>query len=201
MTDVRVWNGSTWQSIKGPTGPQGDVGPTGPMGQAGAAGSTGPTGPQGETGPTGPVGSQGPQGETGPTGPTGAQGVQGPTGPTGAASNVTGPTGPAGAAPTAVTTNAQAAAYTLVLADAGRMIEMSSGTAVTLTVPLNDNVAFPTGTKIDVLRTGAGEITIGGAGITFNSEGGKLRINAQWQAVTLIKRGTNTWAVIGALKA
>lgn len=218
MADVRVWNGSTWQSIKGPTGPQGDVGPTGPQGSQGATGPTGAQGAVGPTGPTGATGSPGSQGETGPTGPTGATGVQGPTGPTGAtgvqgptgptgatgaASTVTGPTGPTGptgAVPTAVTTNAQTTGYTLVLADAGRLVEMGSASAITLTIPTNANVAFPTGTKIDVLRTGAGEVTIAGAGVTINSEGSKLRINAQWQAVTLIKRATDTWVVVGALK-
>jgi hypothetical protein len=80
------------------------------------------------------------------------------------------------------------------------MIEMGSASAITLTIPTNASVAFPTGTKIDVLRTGAGEVTIAGAGVTINSENSKLRINAQWQAATLIKRATDTWVVIGALK-
>jgi hypothetical protein len=99
-----------------------------------------------------------------------------------------------------VTTNAQTISYTLVLADAGKVVEMGSASAITLTIPTNASVAFPTGTKIDVLRTGAGEVTIAGAGVTINSEGSKLRINAQWQAVTLIKRATDTWVVVGALK-
>jgi len=157
MADVKVYDGTQWVSIKGPTGPQGEVGPTGPMGAAGATGPTGPTGPQGDQGAT-------------------------------------------GAAPSAVTTNAQTISYTLVLADAGKVVEMGSASAITLTIPTNASVAFPTGTKIDVLRTGAGEVTIAGAGVTINSEGSKLRINAQWQAVTLIKRATDTWVVVGALK-
>lgn len=106
---------------------------------------------------------------------------------------------------TKVPTQVQAAktdSYTLVLSDAGKLIEMGKATAQTLTIPLNSSVAFPTGTKIDVLQTGAGETTIAGAGgVTVNSEGSKLKINAQWQAVTLIKRSTDTWVVIGALKA
>ena len=98
--------------------------------------------------------------------------------------------------------NARTDSYTLVLSDAGKLIEMGKATAQTLTIPLNSSVAFPTGTKIDVLQTGAGETTIAGAsGVTVNSEGSKLKINAQWQAVTLVKRDTNTWVAIGALKA
>jgi hypothetical protein len=98
--------------------------------------------------------------------------------------------------------NAQADSYTLVLADAGKLIEMGKATAQTLTVPLNSSVAFPTGTKIDIIQTGAGETTIAATGgVTINSEGSKLKINAQWQAATLIKRATDTWVLIGALKA
>lgn len=106
---------------------------------------------------------------------------------------------------TKVPTQVQAAktdSYTLVLADAGKLIEMGKATAQTLTIPLNSSVAFPTGTKIDVIQTGAGETTIAGAGgVTVNSEGSKLKLNAQWAAATLIKRATDTWVVIGSLKA
>jgi hypothetical protein len=105
---------------------------------------------------------------------------------------------------TKVPTLVQAAktdSYTLVLADAGKLIEMGKATAQTLTIPLDSSVAFPTGTKIDVIQTGAGETTIAAtSGVTVNSEGAKLKINAQWQAVTLIKRATDTWVLIGAIK-
>lgn len=98
--------------------------------------------------------------------------------------------------------SAQTDSYTLVLADAGKLVEMGKATAQTLTIPLNSSVAFPTGTKIDVIQTGAGETTIAGAsGVTVNSEGAKLKLNAQWAAATLIKRATDTWVVIGSLKA
>lgn len=98
--------------------------------------------------------------------------------------------------------NAQTDSYTLVLGDAGKLIEMGKATAQTLTVPPNSSVAFPTGTKVDVVQTGAGETTIAaGSGVTINSEGSKLKINAQWQAVSLIKRATNTWVLIGAIKS
>lgn len=93
-------------------------------------------------------------------------------------------------------------AYTLVLADAGKVIEMNNASANTLTVPPNSSVAFPVGTKIDIVQTGAGETSIApGSGVTLNSDTNKRKINAQWAAATLIKRGTDTWALIGALKA
>ena len=101
----------------------------------------------------------------------------------------------------AVDSNFQTDSYTLVLSDAGKVVEMDKATAQTLTIPLNSSVAFPNGTKIDVIQTGAGEATISPAsGVTLNSEGSKRKINSQWQAVTLVKRGTDSWVLIGALK-
>lgn len=101
------------------------------------------------------------------------------------------------------TTSPGAYPYTLALTDAGKLIEMNSSSAITLNVPLNATVSFPIGTKIDILRVGTGEVTISGvSGVTVNSEGPNTRykINSQWQAATLIKRGTDSWVLIGALK-
>ena len=102
-----------------------------------------------------------------------------------------------------LTRSVQTGSYTLVLADAGDLVEMGSGSAQTLTIPANSTVAFPVGTKIDVLQTGGGECSIAPVDgtVTLNSEGGKRKINAQWQAVSLVKRDTNTWVLIGAIKA
>ena len=93
--------------------------------------------------------------------------------------------------------------YTLVLADDGKMIEMNTTTGVgnTLEIPLNSSVAYPIGTQISVLQTGLGQTTVSGAvGVTVNATpGAKLR--AQWSAASLVKRATNTWALIGDLTA
>ena len=99
-----------------------------------------------------------------------------------------------------VTRNAQTANYTLVLADAGKLVEMGVASANTLTIPADASVNFPVGTKIDVLQTGAGQTTIAGSGFTPNATPG-LKISAQWGAATLIKRAANTWVVIGNLSA
>ena len=101
-----------------------------------------------------------------------------------------------------VVTNAQTGtAYTLVLTDAGKLVEMSNAAAITLTIPTNSSVAFPTGTQIDLLQTGAGQVTVGGAGVTLQSEGSKLKLKGQYAAATLIKRATNTWVLIGNTSA
>lgn len=97
---------------------------------------------------------------------------------------------------TTIATNARSASYTLVLSDQSKLIEMSNGG--TLTIPTDANVAYPVGTYIMVLQTGASQVTIAGDGFTPNATPG-LKLRAQWALATLIKRGTNLWIVSGDL--
>ena len=98
-------------------------------------------------------------------------------------------------------TNAQTASYTLVLSDKGKLVEMSNASANNLTVPLNSSVAYPTGTQINILQTGAGQTTVvATGGVTINASPG-LKLRAQWSAATLIKRATDTWVLVGDLSA
>ena len=92
--------------------------------------------------------------------------------------------------------------YTLALADDGKVVEMNNASANTLTVPPNSSVAFPVGSQILVLQTGAGQTTVAaGAGVTVSSKDGNLKLSAQWSAATLIKRATDAWVAIGDLSA
>jgi hypothetical protein len=92
--------------------------------------------------------------------------------------------------------------YTLVLADAGKLITSDNAAAVTITVPPNSDVAFPIGTRIDVLSIGAGLTTLAeGSGVTINSKDSNKKLTAQGSAASLIKLGTNSWFLIGDLSA
>ena len=103
--------------------------------------------------------------------------------------------------PLVVATSAQTASYTLVLGDAQDVVEMNVASANTLTIPPNSSVAFPIGTSILVVQTGAGQTTIApGAGVTVNSFLG-LKIIGRWAGCTLIKRAENTWVAVGGLVA
>jgi len=105
-------------------------------------------------------------------------------------------------APVTLSTSAQTSSYTLVLADAYKIVEMNVASGNTLTVPDNTSVAFPVGTQITVIQTGAGQTTLAGAsGVTVNSKDGNLNIAGQWGSATLIKRATDTWVAIGNLVA
>ena len=78
---------------------------------------------------------------------------------------------------------------------------MNVASANTLTVPPNSSVAFPVGSQINVLQTGAGQCTITpGAGVTINGTPG-LKTRAQWSYATLIKRATDTWVLVGDIAA
>jgi hypothetical protein len=87
--------------------------------------------------------------------------------------------------------------YTLVLADAGKLVTLSNAAAITLTVPPNSSVAFPVGTSIDLVQLGAGIVTIAqGAGVTVNAAPSRV-FQDQYSGATLKKIGTDTWVAVG----
>jgi len=99
--------------------------------------------------------------------------------------------------------NAQTGAtYTAVLTDDGKLVTMSNASANTITIPPNSGVAFGIGTQINIAQLGAGATTIvAGSGVTLNSAGAKLKLDAQYAVATCVKTDTNTWFVVGNLKA
>lgn len=97
---------------------------------------------------------------------------------------------------------AKTADYTLVLADAGRIVEFNSSSNLTLTIPLNSSVAFASGTQVVLTRRGTGDVTVAGAvGVTLRAADSKLKIAKQYAAAACIKIGTDEWLVVGNLKA
>jgi hypothetical protein len=88
--------------------------------------------------------------------------------------------------------------YTLVLSDAGKLVTLNNAAAITLTVPTNASVAFPTGTHIDLAQLGAGQVTIAGASVTFRAKNGQ-KLSGQYAVATIIKIDTNTWICAGDL--
>jgi hypothetical protein len=213
------------QGIAGPTGSTGVTGSTGPS----VTGPTGNTGgiAFAATGPTAPTGASadlagaiwlddstgkyfvryatnwveiGVQGERGPTGaastitgPTGAS----VTGPTGAASTVT---GPAGSFSDAQLLNARTTGYTLALSDAGKLVTLNNSTGtISVVIPANSSVAFPTGTHVDIARLGVATVSITGAtGVTVNATPGS-NLRARYSAATAIQYAGDTWLVVGDL--
>ena len=100
----------------------------------------------------------------------------------------------------AVDLDRKTADYTLVLGDAGKVIEINSGSSENVTIPPNSSVAFPTGTQIVVVRLGAGAVVIvEGSGVTTRSDGDKAKIKSQYSSCVLIKHETDEWYILGNL--
>ena len=88
--------------------------------------------------------------------------------------------------------------YTLVTADAGKVITMAKATAQTVTI--NGSLDLSVGQRIDVVQTGAGQVTFSASSATVNGTPG-LKTRAQYSAATVLCTGTDTYIVIGDLAA
>jgi hypothetical protein len=98
---------------------------------------------------------------------------------------------------TAVTAN-----YTPVLANAGGFVYSTSSSAITVTV---DDI-FAIGDRVDVIRDGAGTVSIAaGTGVTDFAGAGTagtavtFKIDQQYNAATVLKVADNTYRVIGKI--
>jgi hypothetical protein len=100
--------------------------------------------------------------------------------------------------PSITTISSKTASYELAsTSDRDTIVEVNNAGATTLTIPTDATVNFPVGTTLDVIQTGAGQVTIAGAGgVTVNATPG-LKLRAQWSSVTLLKRAANSWVVFG----
>jgi hypothetical protein len=95
------------------------------------------------------------------------------------------------------------ASYTLSsLTERDDLIEMGSASPITLTIPTDATLNYPIGTSIDILQTGAGQVTIAPVSgtVTVNATPG-LKLRTTWSSATLLKRAANTWVVFGDLTA
>jgi hypothetical protein len=99
--------------------------------------------------------------------------------------------------------NSQSAAYTLVLADAGKHIFHPSGdtNARTFTIPANSSVAYPIGTAITFINMTAAVVTIAITTDTmYLSSAGTTgsRSLARYGSATAIKITSTEWLISGS---
>jgi hypothetical protein len=94
------------------------------------------------------------------------------------------------------------ASYQLdTLAHKDNVVEMNSGSALTFTIPLEATTSWPVGASMDILQTGAGQVTVtieSGGTLNF-TPGNKLR--TQWSSCTIMKRSADSWILFGDLTA
>ena len=99
--------------------------------------------------------------------------------------------------------NSQSAAYTLVLADAGKAIlhPSTDANARTFTIPANSSVAYPVGTAISFINMTSNVVTIAITTDTmYLSSAGTTgsRSLAQYGSATAIKMTSTTWLISGS---
>lgn len=101
---------------------------------------------------------------------------------------------------TTVDPNQQTDSYTLVAADAGKLVNLTKGTAVNLTVPPDTEVDYPLWTLIGLSQGGAGTVTVvAGSGVTLHSLNSKVALSGQYAVASLLKTAPNTYLLFGAL--
>jgi len=95
--------------------------------------------------------------------------------------------------------------YTLTVADSYQvLVPMNKATAIALNIPTNATAAIPVGSVVTILNKGAGLCTISAvtSGTTTVLSAGATAAQptlAQYRSAALIKTGTDTWYVVGAI--
>ena len=91
--------------------------------------------------------------------------------------------------------------YTFVLADDCKLVTASNASAQTYTIPPVSSVAYNTGTQLNIVQKGAGQVTFAaGSGVTIRSTGATAaapKLRAQYSSATAIYEGSDVWYVIG----
>jgi len=95
--------------------------------------------------------------------------------------------------------------YTLASTDQYQVLVLTSNAGTkTVSIPTDATYAFPNGTAITILNTGAGLLTINAltAGTTTVTSAGATSAAptvAQYKAAVAIKTATNAWTVVGSV--
>lgn len=91
--------------------------------------------------------------------------------------------------------------YTPNASDANSLIRMSSAGSLVLTLPSDNDSAFPVGATVGIVRAGSGAVTVGaGSGASVSGTPG-LNLRDQDSFATAIKTAPNTWLVAGDVVA
>lgn len=99
---------------------------------------------------------------------------------------------------TNLTLNPVTDTYTLVLADAQKLVTLNKSTGFTVTIPPASSVAFEKGDQVNLMQIGDGQITVAaGSGVTLQAQGDKKKLNGKWATATAIKIDTDTWVLVG----
>ena len=94
--------------------------------------------------------------------------------------------------------------YTFVLADAdNKLVTASNAASQAYSIPTNATTAFPIGTQLNLIQIGAGQVTVSAATpgtttvVSTGATSASPKCRAQYSAITLVKRDTDSWYAIG----
>lgn len=89
-------------------------------------------------------------------------------------------------------------AYTLVAADAGKMVTLSNAAPITLTLPQDSDATIAIGTYVDLFQLGAGQVTVAaGSGATLRNPFATAKARVQYSSLGVQKILANTWRLFG----
>jgi hypothetical protein len=97
------------------------------------------------------------------------------------------------------------ASYSLASTDQYQALVITSNASTkTVSIPTDATYAFPNGTAITIMNTGAGLLTINAvtAGTTTVTSAGATSASptvAQYKAAVCLKTATNAWTIVGAV--
>ena len=88
--------------------------------------------------------------------------------------------------------------YNLQLTDADNvLIRFNNTSPITVTIPTDASVNFPTGSQVQLMRVGTSTVQVlGAAGVTVNTTDGNF-IRTRYSSATLIKMNANEWVIVG----
>ena len=88
------------------------------------------------------------------------------------------------------------AAYAITVANANGRIHMTSGSANTVTIPVDDS-SIAVGTQLDILQGGTGLTSIAITTDNLNGAGVTIALGGQWSLARLTKVTATSWIVSG----
>ena len=91
-------------------------------------------------------------------------------------------------------------AKTLALADNNTIVDCTSTSAVTITIPPQSSVTWTADAEIHVRMSGTGTVRIAvGSGVTIPPMAAPIALSGQGAIVTLKRRSADVWAVVGSI--
>ena len=84
-------------------------------------------------------------------------------------------------------------AYTIVASDAGKVVVLNNGSAITVTVPSGLGAGF----NCSFVQKGAGQVSFSASGTTINNRQSHTKINAQFGVASLVAYADDVFVLAG----